>query len=387
MKSYLKDLNDTLLDRSRKHSKTEALVHQLMSRSKTRLEAVKAIRDFVAQSIRVAGPVFTDLPLSELSIADSTLKDGYGHRADCAILLHAMLTVAGFHPEFVLAATFPSIDTLNKVTKTFPLPNSFQMPLVRITLNGQTCYLNDGDQYSQLGSTAHDERLGLVLSSQSYEVIRSAKDCSDKTETEYQLSMTDGGKTRLKVVRHYYGESYNVKNKFFSELPPEEKRRYYQEMVSGIAQDARPVGDLTTRFDAYPGLEQFAIEIDNYSVVDGQYQYFDLPFTPSLLPVGADRRVLPLLISKPSQNIIRTEIDLPKGFRHVIIAPKDEQLDEPAQGGKARITALENTGKCVITEEFETAPTIIYPQDYPAMLKIESELGRKASKAFLLERN
>ena len=129
------------------------------------------------------------------------------------------------------------------------------------------------------------------------------------------------------------------------------------------------------------------MDIDNYSVVDGNYQYFDLPFTPSLFPVGSDRRALPVLISKSSQSVIRTEIEFPAGFRHVVIAPKNEQLDEPAHGGWARITSAEKAGQCVLTEEFQTAPAIIYPQDYPAMLKIESELGRKSSKVFLLERN
>ncbi|MDD5673224.1 MAG: DUF3857 domain-containing protein, partial [Chitinivibrionales bacterium] len=297
MNSYLKDLNDTMLDRSRKRSKTEVLVRQLTSQSKTKQGTVKTIRDYVARSIRMAGPAFTDLPLGELSAADTTLTDGYGHAADCAILLYAMLSVAGFHPEFVLASNLPSIKKLTNVAKEFPLANLFQMPLVKISLDGDIYYLNDADQYSKLGSTPDDGRLGLVLSSRSYEVIRSAKNCSDRTETVFQLSMTDSGKARVNVVRHYYGNSYNAKNRYFSELPPEEKRRYYQELVSSVAQGARPVSGLTTRFDTYPGLEQFAVEIENYSVVDGRYQYFDLPFTPSLMPVGAERRTLPLMIS------------------------------------------------------------------------------------------
>ena len=387
LKSYLKDLNDTMLDRSQKRTKTEALVHQLTAQCTNKLDAVKAIRDYVAQSIRVAGPSFADLPLSELSAADTTLADGYGHAADCAILLHAMLSAAGFHPEFVLASSMPDISSLTQVAKVFPLPNSFQLPLVKIVLDGETYYLNDTDQYAKLGSTPDDGRLGLALARQSYERIQSAKDCADKVETDYQLAVADGGKTRVSVVRHYYGDSFNGKNQYFSELPPEEKRRYFQELVSSVAQGARPVGGLTTSFDTYPGLEKFAVDIDNYSVVDGNYQYFDLPFTPSLLPVGSDRRALPVLISKSSQSVIRTQIEFPAGFRHVVIAPKNEQLDEPAHGGRARITSVENAGQCVLTEEFQTAPAIIYPQDYPTMLKIESELGRKSSKVFLLERN
>ncbi len=65
---------------------------------------MKAIRDFIAKSIRVAGPSFTELPLTELSSADTTLADGYGHLADRAILFHAMLSAAGFQPEFVMAS-------------------------------------------------------------------------------------------------------------------------------------------------------------------------------------------------------------------------------------------------------------------------------------------
>jgi transglutaminase-like putative cysteine protease len=387
LNSYLKDLNDALLNRSQSRAKTEVLVHQLTAQSKTKLEAVKAIRDYVAQSIRVAGPSFTDLPLSELSAADTTLADGYGHAADCAILLHAMLSAAGLQPEFVLASSLPSIPSLAAVAKAFPLPDSFQMPLVRVTVDGETYYLNDTDQYAQLGSTPNDGRLALVPATGNYEVIHAAKDCSDKMETDYQLTMGDDGRSRVQVTRQYFGDSFNGKKQFFSELPPEERRRYFQEMVSHAAQGARPVGDLTTHFDTYPGTEQFTVDIDNYSVVDGKYLYFDLPFTPSLLPVGSDRRALPVLIGKPSRNVIRTEIALPAGFRQVAIAPKNEQLDEPAHGGSARITTAQDAGKCVITDEFEITPAIIQPSEYPAMLRIESELGREASRVFLLERN
>jgi len=121
--------------------------------------------------------------------------------------------------------------------------------------------------------------------------------------------------------------------------------------------------------------------------VDGNYLYFDLPFTPSLLPVGSDRRALPILIGKPSQNIIRTQISLPPGFHQVVIAPKNEQWDEPARAGQARITTSDKDSQFDLTDEFEITPAIINPQDYPTMLQVESELGRKSSRVFLLQKN
>ena len=154
------------------------------------------------------------------------------------------------------------------------------------------------------------------------------------------------------MTRRYYGANFNEKNRYFSELPPEERRRYFQEIVSALAQGARAVGDLTTRFDSYPGLEQFTADVDNYSVLDGNYFYFDLPFTPSLFPVGADRRALPLFISRGSDYAVRTEIELPPGFHRVVMAPGSETLDAPDGSGSAKITSTDSAGKLVITDEF-----------------------------------
>ena len=197
--------------------------------------------------------------------------------------------------------------------------------------------------------------------------------------------MADNGQTRVGVTRYYYGDSYGAKTRYFSELPPEERRRYFQEIVSQVSQGARPVGGLTTQFNQYPGLEQFTVDVDNYAVVDGNYLYFDLPFTPSLFPVGADQRVLPLFFPRGSKDTIRTVIALPPGFRQTVIAPESEKLDAP--GGVARIDSINSTGQCVIIHELETMPAIIRPADYPALLKLESALRRKSSRAFLFGKN
>lgn len=384
VKSYWNELNETFLDRSAKSTKAAELAKQLTD-AKSKPEAVKAIRDYVAKFIRVAGPSFTELPLSELSAADTTLADGYGHLADRAILLHAMLTAAGFKSEFVLASGLPPISGITNVMTIFPLPQNFQSPLVRVALNDDTCYLNDTDQYAQLGSTGNDGRLAITLATQNFEVVRAAHDCRDKTETVYSLSLGNDGKTRVGITRSYYGGNFNSKHRYFSELPPEERRRYFQELVSGVAQGARPIGDLTTKFESYPGTEQYTVEVDNYSVVDGRYSYFDLPFTPSLFPGGADHRTLPLFISRRSEYTIRTEIELPSKFRQVAIAPKTESLEAPDGSGNAKITSTDTGGKRIITHEFETSPAIVSAKDYPEMLKVESTLGKKSSKTFLLE--
>jgi transglutaminase-like putative cysteine protease len=384
-KAYLKELNDTMLNRSQSRTQVDALTKQITAAATSKLDAVRAIRDFVAKSIRLAGPSFTDLPLSELSTADTTLADGYGHGADRAILLHAMLSAAGFQPEFVLASGLPPVKGIKETATTFPLPEAFDTPLVKVTLDGVTYYLNDTDEYAQLGTTASDNRLGIDLSSQAYEVIASAKDCQDRTDKDYALTLGDDGKLRMKVTEHFYGGEYNTRNRYFSQLRPEERKRYYQELISDVAQGARPLGDLTTRFDTYPGTEQFDVELDHYAVVDGKYFYFDLPSTPSLFDLpGGDHRSLPLMLWDAGKENTRTEIVLPPSFPGVVIPPASENLVAPAGSGTVQMTTSDVDGKYVLTQELDSSPAIISPQDYPALLQIESTLEKKSGDVFLL---
>jgi hypothetical protein len=381
---YYRELQQTLLDRAGKNSQAVAKAKQLTGAATSRLEPLKIIRDFIAKSIRLAGPGFTELPLSELSAADTTLADGYGHLADRAILLHAMLAAAGFKPEFVLASELPPVAQISKVVRSFPLPQNFQYPLVRVVVDGQTYYLNDTDQYSQPGTTAHAGRLAVVLATRAVEEIKPAKNCEEKSETLYTLALANDGQAQIGVTRRYFGSEFNGKNRYFSELPPEERRRYYQEIVSGVTQGARPAGDLVTKFDAYPGVEQFSVTVDHYAVADGKYLYFDLPFTPSLLPVGADTRELPLFIAHGRQSRVSTEITLPPEFRRLVIAPARQKL-QAAGGGTARVTTSLANGKFLLTHELETTPAIIAPAEYPAVLKVESALREKPARAFLLQ--
>jgi transglutaminase-like putative cysteine protease len=382
---YWKALGDAMLTHSKNSTNAAALVKQLTASAKTKLDAVKAIRDFIAENIRVAGPSFTELPLSELSDADTTLNDGYGHAADCAILYYAMLKAVGFQPEFVMASGLPPVAGLAKVAKSFPLPDEFQMPLVKITVDGEDYYLNDTDQYAQLGTTASDGKLAIALADQKLMTVQAAKNCGNKTETDYAISFSDDGRARIQISRWFYGQGYDDDNEYFSELPPEEREHYFQEAVSRVAQGARPVSGLTTKFDTYPGLERFTVELDNYGVVDGKYFYFNLPFAGALFDTLADERSLPMFVSDESKNDFRAEIQLPPGYRETAIAPKDEKFVAPG-GSQAIITRTDADGKSVVTEEFETMPGIIKPKNYPALLDIQSALGQKSATTFLLEK-
>ena len=138
-----------------------------------------------------------------------------------------------------------------------------------------------------------------------------------------------------------------------------------------------------TKFDTYPGSEEFSVTVDHYAVADGKYLYFDLPFTPSLFPARTDQRQLPLYIPTGGRNRISTQITLPPEFRRLVIVPPDEKL--AATGGTALVTASEANGQFALTHEMETTPAIVAPAEYPALLSAESALREKPARAFLLQ--
>jgi transglutaminase-like putative cysteine protease len=383
--AYLRRLTDAMLDRSRQSAKASALARELAAKAGPGGAAVRAIRDHIARSIRLAGPAFDELPLTELSGADTTLADGYGHAADRAILCHAMLSAAGFQPEFVLASDLTPAAGLVELAQSLPLPTAFATPLVRVNVDGTTYYLNDTDQYAWLGSTAHEGKLALVLPDGSHTTVEAAGNGATRTEVLCRMTVDDNGKTRISLRRQYFGNRYNEKKKYFSEVTPEDRHRYHQSQVSKVAQGARPVGDLSTRFEEYPGVEEFAVEVDRYAIADGKFEYFPLPVTPQLVPAPTDHRELPFYIGWRSDERVRTEIELPPTRRNVVISPRNQDLEEPAGGGAAHIARSLDHGRLILTYGMVVSPAIIPANHYEEVRAIEAALQQKSAKVILVE--
>jgi hypothetical protein len=96
--------------------------------------------------------------------------------------------------------------------------------------------------------------------------------------------------------------------------------------------------------------------------------------------------VLPLFIGSDFESRITTEISLPKEFTRLVIAPSDKKL-RAADAGSVRVKTSSQKGKFLMTQDMDINPAIIPPDEYPALLKVESTLGEKSGSTFLLEKN
>jgi transglutaminase-like putative cysteine protease len=353
----------------------------------TRAKAI-AIRDFVVKGIRDAGPGLNELPVSAITKADTVLADGYGNTSDRAVLLYAMLRRAGLKPEFLLASWTPRVKELREQLLAYPAAYLFPSVLVRVKVDGDYVLLNDTDQYDPLGAFAHEDRAGLFLHRGRIRVLTPQESLRSRTETEYDLQIDADGNAVIRRTTHFYGGDHGARRKFYDELPPEERRRHYQELLSDISQGAEPVGDLVTDFTTYPGTVSFAARVPGYAVRDGQYLYFTLPGTlGNLFGLRADQRTNAFYLAGPMDVRRTTRVHLPPGFQAPLLAPA--QLDAQIPGGLGTVSVQRSTGTdantIVFTHTARAVPGIIPAVDYPALLDLNRRLSENSARTVLLQ--
>ncbi len=188
-----------------------------------------------------------------------------------------MLKEAGLSPEFVLVDYGSSMELLQRFETQYPTAGTFGSVLVRLHDGAADVYLNDTDQYAMLGTTPADGGLALPLAQGRPESVAVAQEKKNLMEYEVRLALTEQGDARITMTRKNYGEWFGARRKLFAEMPPEERNRFYQEMVGEISQAAVADSNLATNFDSYPGVESFSVRADKYAVRDGNLLYFELP--------------------------------------------------------------------------------------------------------------
>ncbi|MCU0576679.1 MAG: DUF3857 domain-containing protein, partial [Desulfobacterota bacterium] len=214
---------------------------------------IVAVRDFVARSIKAVGIPISQLPLSQISPADTTLGDGYGHRADVAVLLSAMLGAIGYEPQFVLVSTAPAVASLRRPFLESPAMEWYAAVLVKIRTGKGEVYLGDTDQYSALGAVAGSGSLGLNLTTGEFETIQATSEqFKDRTDYQVSIDLNADGDAVVTNRRTYFGMDHARFSRDHAEMTPEEQRRRYQEIVSSVSRAAVATGPWTVSTDRYP---------------------------------------------------------------------------------------------------------------------------------------
>jgi transglutaminase-like putative cysteine protease len=355
---------------------------------------IRLIRDFVARNIKDIFNAWHELPLSCITPADRVLSDGYGGSADRAVLLYAMLKSAGFEPELVLASWVSPVDELKEPLYDYPAPHWFKCVLVRVKEGDSFIYLNDTDEYAELGSTGSALHPALVLSTGKFETIRPRSDLfEDRTDVDISIRLSEDGDIVMKQKRTFFGTNYAVFRKQFSEMPPEERKRHHEQLVSSISHAAKSAGEYVTRYDLYPGVEELSIRADSYAVRQNEYLYLKIPGLVNILEgVTSDDRKSPLYQYSPRKAQITVDVTLPEGIEAYEVLPPDGlQLGIGKEGGGISLeTSMRDGGpgsrtKVVrVRQTVDIKPVTVPADDYPELLDIQRILSHPKTNLLLL---
>jgi len=393
--AYADMLHTRLLDAATEQFEAEQKARELVQDVNDPWDRVQAIRDYVAIHIRRAGPPLTTMPLSAISAADTTLQDAYGNTTDRAILLYVMLRAIGYHPTFVLASGVPNVAELASPLLATPDARMFSAVLVSVqdeVLNlepGTSIYLNDTDQYAALGSTPHENLLGLILPSGESITITPAR--SAYSEVHYAIRITDDGTATIARQTQLWGNGFGDEKKRYAEMTPEERRRFFQEMIVGISQSAVADSELVTNFEDYPGTIAFTVDVADYAVSDGDFLYFNVPASlANLFRLRSDTRINPLYLSRRQTFKITMDIQIPQAYTPVylpssIVRKQMGHVNMHIEYS-AHLEEYEGEKHIVVEGIVNMAPGIIPAADYQKLLTLDQELSHKRERTILLRK-
>jgi len=351
-----------------------------------------AIRDEVLRTVRPAGPSFLDLPPDTLSTPDRTLADQYGHPADRAILLATMLDAVGFATEIVFASGDTTrYPAYSQPQRDVPQVSFFCNPLVAVKHKGTTYYLNEGDQYDELGSSVFDAAPALTLEGK-LKILTVEQPYKNAEKSAWTVDLNEFGTARITVSNWFFGTQAGPVRKQYQEMLPEDLRRHHLELVGAIAKSAEPVSQLVTETAAYPCIRTFTVVAKDYAVVENGTLTLLIPeVAGAIFPLRADRRENPLFLGMNGLSDFSCRITLPQGYSRLQLVPESRHWMLPNGFGAFDYTVNTFTRddgrlEVFIVRHTERHSGEASPELYPALLECNRRLTHPSIRTLVVER-
>ena len=357
-------------------------------------QRIVEIRNWIEQNIRLSGPSFNIVPLSELTRPEITVRDGYGNSADMAILYAAMLKAAGLgRVELFLAASFPQHPALQNFYQKYPVEFTDQW-LVRVMGPNGEIWLNDQNRYAQFGTCAYDRGLLVSLQNGKFSTLRLKDEFRDHERSQMRIDINDDGSAVITERVFVRGTSFGDQRRFYAQLPPEERNRHYQSILANLSQNARPITpDLTTDFHNYPGEIYYAAKVADFATLDGDFCYFTLPiFLGGPLEIAKTNHRFNPINWQLRNQVEEIIVSLPPNYPNALLVPTNYTWKAPAAGGTISWLCTQNTtasgqGKELhFTYQVNTLPAILLPQHFPSLQEALRHLQHPSATTILLSK-
>ena len=386
--TYAKQIDTHLQTNVKNQPNATQLAHELTQNLSTDRARILTLRDWVSKNIRQAGPAFTDLPLHCLSPADITLADRYGNHADRMILLHCMLKAIGISSEWMLCNSGSLIPEENAPYLALPSRYHFDYFMLKTILNGQPLYLSGNTHYAELGTTLFDNHSTLSIPSGKIEKIKLSNHLADISKTEIKFTIKSNGDVIYLFKQIDQGTEYEASHATYAEMTPELRRRYQQELLSGIAHNATARQELMTDYTQYPGIFSIEAEAPRYAILDDEFLYCELPiFFDDLLVFRSTTRAHPLEHDYWYDEQVLIHVSLPSDYE-LIGAPPSFEWKGPQQCGQIKIDSRydKTTHTLTLIATAAMRPAIVPAHQFNQLIEGERQLSHPDRYTLLLQK-
>ena len=374
-------LVDALARARRKGSDAvRAAARQAVKDCRTPQEKIKAIR-LLMRRLRTAGPGLFELPFDiAFSAPDRAFADGYASIGDRMNVLFTMLEAAGFDPSFVMAANDAhGFKGTAASRRKVPKPESFGTLLVRVEADGRTFWVGTENEYtpSETSSRANcsyydpvADEFGTITTPKTVAPPSSwwapwtwcasappaPTNATWYTATKYtcKMSVRENGAVDFDVESLSWGPGVGDFRKSFAEVLPEMRNRFYQKLISKLAQNATATSELVTDVEGYPAKTTYSAYAPEYAVAKDDCLTLRIPdFDDELFSLGGPVRKSPIAVNGKSWSTDVYEITFPKGYAKVEHLPSELKLCNPLDPKDVWLTHKATTamkdGRLVVT--------------------------------------
>lgn len=387
-KNYVNDINRELKRATTGQDEVRALARDLTKNISNKHDRIRTLRDWVFKNIRPAGPHFTELPLKYLTSADTTLSHRYGNHADRMILLYSLLRSAGIHADWYLCNTDSVLNEVNEIYDNFPDTTHFTMFVLKIIHDGTPLYLTGNSNYSELGATVFDKHPILSIKSGEIEKIEIKEILTDIERREIDIELDNDGNLTYKSREIDQGVNYESAKLLFAEMTPELRRRFHQELLTSVAENAVADGELITNYESYPGKTKFGARASRYAIIDNQFMYSKINnMFGDIFSLKSSNRNYPFDFDYWHDEQRTLNIKLPEQYE-LIAYPPSFEWNGPRNCGKIIINTFydEKTHSLKFTGSVTLRPAIIPAHQYSQLLQAESELSHPDRQLLLLKK-
>ena len=321
---------------------------KLVQNCATPEERLIAIRRFLAHNLRVVGPGLMELPFDRAFTApDQALAEGYASDADRMNLAYAMCEAAGFDCAFVLASDDShGFRRTESVSRALPFPGSYPSLLLRTVWRSgwipffrdeQTFWYGGENEYTPAGASNWHADSYYAIADDTFGRIECAAKWAPRSVGHNVISVRENGAVDFSVTNSTYGASVGSMRKSFAEVLPEDRSRFHQRLLAGLAQNATATSELMSDIKGYPFKVSYSAYSEGYAVVNGDAISLELPaFHGSLFDLGGDnsRRKSPIYLGAKDHDEDVFEVVFPKGYTEIEVQPPAFTLVNPLRANE-----------------------------------------------------